>query len=316
MNQKQPDMGFHAYIRGIILIGFSLLMLSFIITGTITYYIAPTMLPFVYFATAVFLILGVLQIVRSTAKGQEEELLCDCGTDHSVQGSLIVKLLIYGIFVTPIVLGFVLPDKLLDSSVAANRGIQYGSGLNESTQASPATTDTSRAQAFLDDPDAYYAELENGSNTETTVSSEEFYTEEGYNQYYEELIDTLLAEEQITVTEENYLDVMTVLDLHLDRFIGKSIMISGFVYREQDLAENKFVVARFGMTCCVADASVYGTMVQTEEASQLENDTWIEVQGIVTETTYNDMRIPLIDLREFEQIEQPDTPYVYPRFSF
>ncbi|MDT8859850.1 TIGR03943 family protein [Alkalihalobacillus sp. MEB130] len=317
--EKKSDLGFHAYIRGIILIGFALLMLAFIITGNIIYYIAPTMMPFIYFATAVFLLLGVIQIIRSTNKGQEEEQLCDCGTDHNITGSPVTKLLIYSIFVAPIILGFVLPDKLLDSSVAANRGIQFGSGvLNDQAKAEQEKAESpSRAEAYLDDPDAYFDQLEAGTtDPEEHITADEYYTMEGFNQYYEELAEEVLEQGHIVVTEENYLDMMTMLDLQLERFIGKPIEIVGFVYREPEFEDNQLVVARFGMTCCVADASVYGTMIEANDAHQFENDTWVRVTGILDQTDYNEFRIPLIQLREIEIVEQPESPYVFPRFSF
>jgi putative membrane protein len=318
--EKKSDLGFHAYIRGIILIGFALLMLAFIITGNIIYYIAPTMMPFIYFATGVFLLLGVIQIIRSTSKGQEEEELCDCGTDHNVSGSTVTKLLIYSIFVAPIIFGFVLPDKLLDSSVAANRGIQYGSGIlaDQAAAEQNKAESVSRAEAYLDDPDAYFDNLEAGVeiSEEDHITPDEYFTQEGFNQYYEELTEEVLQQGQIVVTEENYLDMMTMLDLQLEQFIGKPIEIIGFVYREPEFEDNQLVVARFGMTCCVADASVYGTMVEANEASQFENDTWVRVTGILDQTNYNEFRIPLIQLREIEVIDQPESPYVFPRFSF
>lgn len=319
--ENKSDLGFHAYIRGIILIGFALLILAFIITGNIKYYIAPTMMPFIYFATIVFLLLGVIQIIRSTAKGQEEEQLCDCGTDHTMSGSPVTKLLIYSIFVIPIVLGFVLPDKVLDSSVAANRGIQYGSGILTDQAAASNRVEqntTSKAEAFLDDPDAYFEQLEAGIDNEEEehFTAEDYYTQEGFNQYYDELAEEFLTAEKIVVTEENYLDVMTMLDLQLDRFIGHSIETVGFVYREPEFEDNQLVVARFGMTCCVADASVYGTMVVANDASQFENDTWVRVTGVLDRTEYNGFQMPLILLRDIEVVEEPDSPYVFPRFSF
>ncbi|ERN54497.1 TIGR03943 family putative permease subunit [Alkalihalophilus marmarensis] len=315
--KKETDLGFHAYIRGIILIGFALLILAFIITGNIRYYIAVNMMPFIYFATGVFLLLGVVQIIRSTSKGQEEELLCDCGTDHSMEGSPVTKLLIYSIFIAPIVLGFVLPDKVLDSTVAQNRGVQYGSGIltKPTAQVSEEGSQTSRAEAYLNDPDGYMENLESETSASDEFSTEEFYTEEGFNSYYDEMAQELLAEERIVVTEENYLDIMTVLDLHLDRFVGKEIHIVGFVYREPDFDDNQLVVARFGMTCCVADASVYGTMIETTEATAFENDTWVNVVGTIDKTMYNDFHIPLIQLDTINEVPEPDTPYVFPSFG-
>ncbi|WP_100407038.1 TIGR03943 family putative permease subunit [Bacillus solitudinis] len=319
MNTK-VDLGFHAYIRGIILFGFALLMLAFIITGNIRYYIAPTMMPFIYFATVVFLFLGVIQIIRSTSKGQDEEELCDCGTDHSMEGSILKKLLVYSIFVAPIVLGFVLPDRALDSQVAANRGIQYGSGILTKPTAvaeDPQASDTSRAEAYLENPEAYLDELDKTTTSdEDNFTVEDFYTEEGFNTFYKDLAAELLQEETIVVTEENYLDIMTVLDIHLQEFVGKPIEILGFVYREPEFEENQLVIARFGMTCCVADASVYGTMIETEDAAQFENDMWVRVRGTIDRTKFNEFHIPLIHLREFEVVGEPDNPYVFPSYNY
>ncbi|UTW69801.1 DUF1980 domain-containing protein [Anaerobacillus sp. HL2] len=105
MNEK-GDIGFHAYIRGIILFGFGLLILGAIITDNMKYYIAPKMLPFVYFSVIVFFLLGITQLFRSTKKGQsEEDIDCDCGLDHQISGPRWVKILIYTIFILPLLMG-------------------------------------------------------------------------------------------------------------------------------------------------------------------------------------------------------------------
>ncbi|WP_078428590.1 TIGR03943 family putative permease subunit [Alkalihalobacterium alkalinitrilicum] len=311
MNKENTDVSFHSYIRGIILLGFSLLLLAFIVSGNIRYYIAPKMMPFMYFALVVFIILGVIQIIRSTRKN-DQDIDCDCGEDHSMTGSPLIKLAIYSIFVAPIVMGFVLPDKALDSSVAANRGVQYGSGiLTKPTEATEPVSSTSRAEAFLDNPDEYFASL---GEEEEHYSVEDFYTEEGFNQYYLELAEEIEEQERIIVTDENYLDIMTVLDIHMDQFIGKEIVITGFVYREPEFEDNQMVVARFAMTCCVADAAVYGTLIETNLAQEYENDTWVHVSGTLDRTEYNGYPIPLIHLREITVIDEPDQPYVFPSF--
>ncbi|OLO42689.1 TIGR03943 family protein [Alkalihalophilus pseudofirmus] len=311
MNKENTDVSFHSYIRGIILLGFSLLLLAFIVSGNIRYYIAPKMMPFMYFALVVFIILGVIQIIRSTRKN-DQDIDCDCGEDHSMTGSPLIKLAIYSIFVAPIVMGFVLPDKALDSSVAANRGVQYGSGiLTKPTEATEPVSSTLRAEAFLDNPDEYFASL---GEEEEHYSVEDFYTEEGFNQYYLELAEELEEQERIIVTDENYLDIMTVLDIYMDQFIGKEIVITGFVYREPEFEDNQMVVARFAMTCCVADAAVYGTLIETNLAQEYENDTWVHVSGTLDRTEYNGYPIPLIHLREITVIDEPDQPYVFPSF--
>ncbi|MBB5172999.1 TIGR03943 family putative permease subunit [Texcoconibacillus texcoconensis] len=338
---KRYDHRFHAYIQGIILLGFALLILGFIITDNIRYYIAPDMMPFIYFALVMFFILGIMQIFRSTQKDDAHEgTSCDCSADHEMKGPPFVKVLIYSIFILPILFGFVLPDQALDSSVAANRGIQFGSGiLNEdsSEKASAETAeeesvteedddnDLSRAEAYLEDPDGYLESIKQPPNTDEYPSEDEVdehYTvediyaeQDDIDDHYEEVAQEMLDQESIFVTEENYLDIMSVLDLRLDSFVGQEIEIIGFTYREPDFLENQLVVARFSMTCCTADAAVYGTLVESDEAIHFDDDTWIHVHGTIEAGEYDGMPMPVLTDATINQVEEPDTPYVYPSFS-
>jgi putative membrane protein len=315
MNNK-GDLGFHAYIRGIILFGFALLILGLIISDNMKYYIAPKMMPFIYFSIVVFFLLGIIQIFRSTRKGQtEEEIDCDCGLDHQVAGPGWVKIIIYSVFILPLLMGFMIPDQALNSTIAANRGIIYGSGMNLAKPVDGQSV-TPRADQFLNDPDGYFASLETNEDDEEIEHFiiEDFYGEDWFSEYYEELMTDLLNEPVIEVTDQNYLDVMTLLDLHLEKFIGKELEITGFVFREQDFEENRLVVARFSMTCCTADAGVYGTLIETEEAYLFENDMWIKVRGTIHKTEYHGYQLPIVHLREVTVVAEPDSPYVYPSF--
>nr|WP_261179011.1 TIGR03943 family protein [Anaerobacillus sp. CMMVII] len=91
--------------------------------------------------------------------------------------------------------------------------------------------------------------------------------------------------------------------------------ITGFVFREQDFEENRLVVARFSMTCCTADAGVYGTLIETEDAYLFENDMWIKVRGTIHKTEYHGYQLPVIHLREVTVVAEPQSPYVYPSFN-
>ncbi|RNA69046.1 TIGR03943 family putative permease subunit [Alteribacter keqinensis] len=328
---KQYDASFHAFIQGIILIGFALLMLWLTISGNIIYYIAPKMMPFVYFALVTFFLLGTIQIFRSTRKEHDHEhgASCSCGHDHKIPGPPFVKLAIYSVFILPVLLGFVLPDRSLDSSAAQNRGMTLGSGNSPAVSAASPPSDQaeesgepSRAEAYLEDPDAYMEELEEGSqddgeNTDELdehYTIEDFYDQEGFDQYYVELAERLEHEDVITVTEENYLDIMTVMDVHLEKFIGKEIEMIGFAYREPDFDDNQLVAARFSMTCCTADAGVYGTLIDSDEAKDIEEDTWIHAYGTIEAGEYNGYRLPVISNAELTEVDEPDSPYVYPSF--
>lgn len=107
---------------------------------------------------------------------------------------------------------------------------------------------------------------------------------------------------------------MTVMDFYLDKFVGKQVEIMGFVYREHGLKADEMVVARFSMTCCTADSSVYGLLIKGEQTRKFENDTWVRIKGTIDKTEFNDFTIPIIQLEEIEKVDTPDSPYVYPSF--
>lgn len=318
-NNQDQEWGFHAFIRGIILFGFTMFFISLISTGNIKFYIAPAMMPFIYFALVVFLVLSIVQIIRSTPKGQQEELECDCGTNHNMSGPKWKKITIYSIFILPLIMGFVLPDKVLDTSAAAMRGIQLGSGIyskpaaTEQVERNEAETQdksgTARADQFIND-------LNSQDDDEIEhYTVEEANSYEGYDDYYTELAKELMEKDLIIVEDTNFLDIMTVMDMYQEDLLGKTVEIMGFVYREPGMNKDELVVARFSMTCCTADSAVYGLLVKGEETREFENDTWVRIKGSIDQAEFNGWTIPMIHLEEALEIPEPDSPYVYPRFN-
>ncbi|MCD8509112.1 MAG: TIGR03943 family protein [Bacillus sp. (in: Bacteria)] len=302
---KQPyDHSFHAYIQGIIMIGFALFMLWLVLSGNIVFYIAPLMMPFIYFAIVSFFVLGIMQVFRSTSNKGEEHENCGCEHDHQIKGPPWVKVIIYSIFILPIIFGFILPDRMLNSEAAANRGVQYGSGLSTSSVTTPVTSSGEAVD-------------NNGQDGETIehVQLENYYEQDWFNDYYDEMAEEFSQQDIIMVTEENYIDVMTVLDLYLDLFVGKEIEIIGFAFREPEFEEHQIVIARFSMTCCTADVGVYGTLVESEDAYQFDDDTWLYAKGTIQKGTFNNMVLPIIVDTYLVEVEQPANPYVYPTWG-
>ncbi|MBW8348346.1 TIGR03943 family protein [Bacillus sp. IITD106] len=334
--QKERDYNFHVYLRGIILIGFFLLLFKLIVTGNIQSFIAPKMVPFSYFSIAVLLILGVIQIWRSGSKNKEE-LYCNCGFDHHQNGSPLQSILIYSIFLLPVLTGLLFPITTLDSSVAAKRGIKYGSGLY--TQPPDMNTDNSSdlslAEEYLDDPEGYMTDLDKrieseskdgvegsdlgngnedgngGLGTNTDGSDVRIMTTEDQ----EKLKNELLHSEKVVVDDDQYLAILNILHENPSLFIGKEIEIVGFVYKEPDFEKDQFVVARFGVSCCIADASVYGIISTIEKPDHIEEDQWVRASGTITTTTMNDWELPFLQITNIEKIDEPENPYVYEYYT-
>lgn len=66
----------------------------------------------------------------------------------------------------------------------------------------------------------------------------------------------------------------------MNEFTGQPADLIGFVYRDIRFdGKPQFMIARFAISCCVADASALGVIVQTADAAKLTQDSWVHVKG-------------------------------------
>lgn len=95
-------------------------------------------------------------------------------------------------------------------------------------------------------------------------------------------------------------------------FNGQPADVVGFVYREPDFAPNEFMVARFTVACCVADASALGLPVFYEGADELPTGEWVQVQGSITVDDFGDDVLPIVQGDAVNVVDMPEHPYLYP----
>ncbi len=95
-------------------------------------------------------------------------------------------------------------------------------------------------------------------------------------------------------------------------FDGQAVDVVGFVYRDPRNGAEQIWVSRFAITCCVADASAVGLLVQTSEAASLKNDSWIHVTGKLLAGEFAGQKVPVIMPDKIEPTQRPANPYLYP----
>jgi putative membrane protein len=95
-------------------------------------------------------------------------------------------------------------------------------------------------------------------------------------------------------------------------FLGQNADVIGFVYHDPRLPSGHFLVSRFAITCCVADATAIGMAVQSDMTEKLTDNTWIEVKGSVQSITVDGHPVPLILADSIQTVKQPDQPYLFP----
>lgn len=95
-------------------------------------------------------------------------------------------------------------------------------------------------------------------------------------------------------------------------FNGQQAKVLGFVYTEPDYPPNTFMVARFTVSCCVADASALGLPAYDASAGVLEDGTWVEVAGEFQAGDFLGQQTPVLHVAQITPIEAPAHPYLYP----
>jgi len=87
--------------------------------------------------------------------------------------------------------------------------------------------------------------------------------------------------------------------------------VIGFVYTEPSFDKNEFMVARFSITCCVADATALGLPVYWDKPA-LTQGQWIEVKGTFNQGTFKGTQMPILQADTIDPVTQPAHPYLYP----
>lgn len=97
----------------------------------------------------------------------------------------------------------------------------------------------------------------------------------------------------------------------LNQFAGRAARVRGFVYRDERFPTGTFLVSRFLLSCCVADAAPIGLAVRWPEADFLDDDAWVWVSGQFAVEDFLDERVPVLVAAEVTPAEQPAQPYLY-----
>jgi putative membrane protein len=96
------------------------------------------------------------------------------------------------------------------------------------------------------------------------------------------------------------------------RYSGDTADVVGFVYHDPRLAPGQFMVGRFTVTCCVADAFAIGMVVVWPAAQELPENTWVRVRGPVESVEIDGQRLPLLRAEVVQPVSEPVQPYLFP----
>ncbi|MBM7542983.1 TIGR03943 family putative permease subunit [Amphibacillus cookii] len=288
----------HAF-RAMILLLFVLLVGDLYYSGELFMLINPDYQNLNGLAVFILIILFLVQLQRVWFQSEVCGHACEHDHAHD-QGTFNIKTcLAYLIIVFPIFTGFILPFTTLDASTAANRGVMLSL--------------TSHALSAQNAEPFYYPNA-------TMDDNHQYDTPEDINLYsnmvtkdeYENALAQLVEQDPIIMTDQDYSIYYEAINKDMENFSGKKITLNGFVYKNPSLDYNQVVIGRFLITHCIADASYIGFLAELNQAPQWSEDAWVAVTGVIKITEYEGVKLPMIQVEEWEVINEPDQPYLYP----
>jgi len=292
----------HYWFRAGVLLIYSGYIHHLVLSGYLFHYVAPRMEVYVKLASIGLIMAAGAQVWMALGGNRSKRLSCECCEPDPAAGGFRSSTLLYALLLLPIVYGFLLPNGMTGSELAGVKGFSL-SGPSGSSAPTVASGNASSDSAG--NPGARKAAQGSGADVQDDFAAD------GYNEDFAKLAKRLYAKSTIVVPEEGYLEVLRSIDLYLDRFVGKRLTVSGFVYREKGMQPNEFAVTRLVMSCCAADASSYGVLVRMPNAADLLQDTWITVSGAIGKGSFAGTPIMTLNADSVKRAAAPANPYVY-----
>lgn len=114
--------------------------------------------------------------------------------------------------------------------------------------------------------------------------------------------------------QRNVLDWVRAFNYASDpsMYEGEQADVIGFVYHDDRLPAGQFLVGRFAVSCCVADAFAVGVIVQSDDAEEWAANEWVHVVGAIQVGSLEGTPIPVIVAESVKEVSVPPQPYLFP----
>lgn len=96
----------------------------------------------------------------------------------------------------------------------------------------------------------------------------------------------------------------------LNFYVGKKVDLVGFIFAPENLPEDVFILGRFVIRCCAADATPVGLKVETNWKEGFKRDEWVRVKGSFDIREINGISELIIKVDTIDRTEVPERPYI------
>ncbi|MEI5995425.1 TIGR03943 family putative permease subunit [Candidatus Enterococcus mansonii] len=276
-------------IRFLILVGYTTLMMYLQVSGRLNQYINVHYRYLAILSMVLSFVLAIVQLIlwnKEEDKSDHNHHDHDHGLDKPYQRGMAYLLL-----VLPLMVGFLFPTVSLDTSIVEAKGFNF-----------PLSKES------VGDPDVETQYLK----PDTSI----YFDKTDYDKQMKQALSRYIKNNQVKVTDENYLEVMELIYNYPSEFIGKTISYKGFAFKSPEKERTDLFVFRFGIIHCVADSGVFGLLTHMPDDQTFENNDWVELTGTIHSQYYAPFKreIPVVDVVKVKQVDEPKNQYVYRSF--
>ncbi|WP_337031642.1 TIGR03943 family putative permease subunit [Paenibacillus illinoisensis] len=298
---RRHSIQWHSLIRALWIGGLAVYIFHLKENDSLHYYLAPTMQRLLLCCPIPLMFIAVIMAWHGLfGHGQ---IHCDC--EHPPPSGVLRSLVTYGLIMFPLLLGFLLPDQALGSSMASQKGMSLSYAPPEIRRKEPAPEEA----ASLNIQDFAQNQATAASRS---VSKVQFVPPDEYNREFAELAEKLYAASVIKVYPEIFSETLGTIDMFQRQFAGKLISLTGFVYRDKSMDdESHFALGRFLVMCCPADAAPFGVMIHIPDADIFPTDSWVQIDGTIGSAQVNGKDRIEIRAAQVTPVDEPSTPYIY-----
>ncbi len=100
----------------------------------------------------------------------------------------------------------------------------------------------------------------------------------------------------ILIEPNNYAKILNQIHSNPDKFIGKEIIVSGYVYIQDDFSDNRFVIAQNVYITEISDSEpfIIGFLCENKSGIDIMPNENIKVEGVLDKGSYNNVQYPIL----------------------
>lgn len=109
------------------------------------------------------------------------------------------------------------------------------------------------------------------------------------------------SKNMIIITPNNYIEILDDSHNFIDNYVGKKIIVSGYVYILPEFSENRFVLAQNVSLdpSSPSTAFIAGFLCENGTNYQFSSNETIKIKGTFTKGTFNNLDYPIIYFEEY-----------------